>query len=49
MGSASRKRGLIQGQGAKGDSLERVFRASPLAAQHLRTLPVPGREHGRVG
>ena len=26
-----------------------ILRASPLAAQDLRSLPVPGGEHGRAG
>lgn len=50
MGSASQKRKLIQGEEAAGELHEdALLRASPLAAQDLRSLPVPGGEHGRAG
>lgn len=50
MGSASQKRRLIQGEDAAGLLHEdALLRASPVAAQDLRPLPVPGGEHGRAG
>lgn len=50
MGIASWKQRLTQGGGATvGLQEDAVLRASPLAAQDVRLLPVPGGEHGRAG